>query len=193
MSGVKWSIQKVRDIINSPRWRNNGASNAKRASAWYQHSFRVLCSWHLSALAEAEGVREMQGMGGSAVIAMMLALAGMAATSSAAVYKVGGTSGWTILGNVNYADWAGNNTFHVGDIIGKYFQVIFRKYCTSSFLAENEYILQVGISNKKMRGLWLCYARKLGLFFHEKLKFSTPCYDLLNWQYQFFLFLLMQR
>jgi hypothetical protein len=86
----------------------------------------------------------MQGMGGSAVIAMMLALAGMAATSSAAVYKVGGTSGWTILGNVNYADWAGNNTFHVGDIIGKYFQVIFRKYCTSSFLAENEYILQVG-------------------------------------------------
>ena len=61
----------------------------------------------------------MQSMTGSAVIAVLLALAGMAATSSAAVYSVGGAAGWTILGNVNYADWAGKNTFHVGDIIGK--------------------------------------------------------------------------
>ncbi|KAM0927834.1 hypothetical protein ACQ4PT_002094 [Festuca glaucescens] len=59
----------------------------------------------------------MQRMGGSAVIAVVLTLADMAATSSAAVYKVGGASGWTILGNVNYTDWAGKNTFHVGDII----------------------------------------------------------------------------
>ncbi|XP_047086275.1 blue copper protein-like [Lolium rigidum] len=59
----------------------------------------------------------MHRKGGSAVIAVVLALAGMAATSSAAVYKVGGASGWTILGNVNYTDWAGKNTFHVGDII----------------------------------------------------------------------------
>jgi hypothetical protein len=62
----------------------------------------------------------MHRKGGSAVIAVVLALAGMAATSSAAVYKVGGASGWTILGNVNYTDWAGKNTFHVGDIIGKF-------------------------------------------------------------------------
>jgi len=59
----------------------------------------------------------MQGMRGGAVLAVVLALAGMAATSSAAVYKVGGASGWTILGNINYADWAANNTFHVGDVI----------------------------------------------------------------------------
>ncbi|XP_062212769.1 mavicyanin-like [Phragmites australis] len=41
----------------------------------------------------------------------------MAATSSAVVYKVGDTSGWTILGNINYTDWTGNKTFHVGDTI----------------------------------------------------------------------------
>lgn len=60
-----------------------------------------------------KGVRGMRGM----VMALALALAGMVATSSAAVYQVGGSSGWTILGNVNYADWAGKQTFKVGDVI----------------------------------------------------------------------------
>lgn len=55
-----------------------------------------------------------------AMVVLALALAGMAATSSAAVYKVGDTAGWTILGNINYADWASKQTFHVGDIIGKF-------------------------------------------------------------------------
>lgn len=54
----------------------------------------------------------------NSVLVLMLGLA-MAATSSAAVYKVGDTSGWTILGNVNYTDWAVKKTFHVGDTIGK--------------------------------------------------------------------------
>uniref|UniRef100_A0A0E0P2U9 Phytocyanin domain-containing protein n=1 Tax=Oryza rufipogon TaxID=4529 RepID=A0A0E0P2U9_ORYRU len=48
----------------------------------------------------------------NSVLVLMLGLA-MAATSSAAVYKVGDTSGWTILGNVNYTDWAVKKTFHV--------------------------------------------------------------------------------
>ncbi|XP_052147260.1 blue copper protein-like [Oryza glaberrima] len=52
----------------------------------------------------------------NSVLVLMLGLA-MAATSSAAVYKVGDTSGWTILGNVNYTDWAVKKTFHVGDTI----------------------------------------------------------------------------
>nr|AAP21421.1 putative phytocyanin [Oryza sativa Japonica Group] len=47
----------------------------------------------------------------NSVLVLMLGLA-MAATSSAAVYKVGDTSGWTILGNVNYTDWAVKKTFH---------------------------------------------------------------------------------
>ncbi|KAF0910917.1 hypothetical protein E2562_005315 [Oryza meyeriana var. granulata] len=50
------------------------------------------------------------------VLVMMLGLA-MAVTSSAAVYKVGDTSGWTILGNVNYTDWAVKKTFRIGDTI----------------------------------------------------------------------------
>ncbi|VAI23754.1 unnamed protein product [Triticum turgidum subsp. durum] len=60
----------------------------------------------------------MKGVRGMAVVmALALALAGMVATSSAAVYQVGGSSGWTILGNVNYADWAGKQSFKVGDVI----------------------------------------------------------------------------
>ncbi|KAG8061334.1 hypothetical protein GUJ93_ZPchr0003g16490 [Zizania palustris] len=50
------------------------------------------------------------------VLVLTLGLA-MAATSSAAVYKVGDTSGWTILGNVNYTDWAVKKTVHIGDTI----------------------------------------------------------------------------
>lgn len=50
------------------------------------------------------------------VLVLTLGLA-MAATSSAVVYKVGDTSGWTILGNVNYTDWVVNKTFHLGDTI----------------------------------------------------------------------------
>ncbi|KAL6497791.1 hypothetical protein OROHE_026941 [Orobanche hederae] len=37
--------------------------------------------------------------------------------SDGAVYKVGDDAGWTIIGNVNYRDWASNKTFQLGDII----------------------------------------------------------------------------
>ncbi|KAL5218350.1 hypothetical protein ABZP36_019034 [Zizania latifolia] len=50
------------------------------------------------------------------VLVLTLGLA-MATTSSAVVYKVGDTSGWTILGNVNYTDWAVKKTVHIGDTI----------------------------------------------------------------------------
>lgn len=53
---------------------------------------------------------------GLLVLALGLA---MAATSSAVIYKVGDTSGWTILGNVNYTDWTSKQNFRVGDTIGK--------------------------------------------------------------------------
>jgi len=58
------------------------------------------------------------GMRGCLLV-LTLGLA-MAATSSAAIYKVGDASGWTILGNINYANWTAKKTFHVGDIIGKF-------------------------------------------------------------------------
>ena len=53
------------------------------------------------------------------LLVLTLGLA-MAATSSAVVYKVGDTSGWTILGNVNYTDWTSKKNFRVGDTIGKF-------------------------------------------------------------------------
>ena len=53
------------------------------------------------------------------LLVLTLGLA-MAATSSAVIYKVGDTSGWTILGNVNYTDWTSKKNFHVGDTIGKF-------------------------------------------------------------------------
>jgi hypothetical protein len=65
------------------------------------------------------------------LLVLTLGLA-MAATSSAVLYKVGDTNGWTILGNPNYIDWAGKKTFHVGDTIGKFYRTPFRLlfFCT---------------------------------------------------------------
>lgn len=37
------------------------------------------------------------------------------------VYKVGDSAGWTIIGNVDYKQWAAPKTFQVGDVIGKLF------------------------------------------------------------------------
>lgn len=52
------------------------------------------------------------------------------------VYKVGGSVGWTIVGNVNYKQWSAPKTFKVGDIICKF---IFHKspliFC--SFKVQN--------------------------------------------------------
>lgn len=38
--------------------------------------------------------------------------------SKAAVYKVGDSAGWTIVGHVDYRTWAAQKTFRVGDVIG---------------------------------------------------------------------------
>ncbi|KAK8588315.1 hypothetical protein V6N13_087248 [Hibiscus sabdariffa] len=43
---------------------------------------------------------------------LMLALVGF---SLGAVHKVGDSTGWTSLGNIDYLNWASSNTFHVGD------------------------------------------------------------------------------
>uniref|UniRef100_A0A0E0E004 Phytocyanin domain-containing protein n=1 Tax=Oryza meridionalis TaxID=40149 RepID=A0A0E0E004_9ORYZ len=69
----------------------------------------------------------------NSVLVLMLGLA-MAATSSAAVYKVGDTSGWTILGNVNYTDWAVKKTFHYPQGIHNVVEVKKADYdsCTNS-------------------------------------------------------------
>ncbi|KAK6239197.1 hypothetical protein QUC31_004666 [Theobroma cacao] len=43
---------------------------------------------------------------------LMLAFLGV---SLGAVYKVGDSTGWTSLGNINYGKWASTKSFHVGD------------------------------------------------------------------------------
>ncbi|KAK3193792.1 hypothetical protein Dsin_025102 [Dipteronia sinensis] len=45
---------------------------------------------------------------------VMTALFGV---SMSAVYKVGDSAGWTMMGNVDYDKWASTKNFHSGDVI----------------------------------------------------------------------------
>ncbi|WJX59995.1 hypothetical protein P8452_45251 [Trifolium repens] len=49
------------------------------------------------------------------VLLMMIMVA--AQVSNAAVYKVGDSAGWTIMGNINYTKWAADKKFQIGDTI----------------------------------------------------------------------------
>ncbi|KAL6856028.1 hypothetical protein ACP4OV_018830 [Aristida adscensionis] len=49
-----------------------------------------------------------------AVAAAAVMWAGLAA---AAVYEVGDATGWTVMGNPNYAAWAASKKFHLGDTV----------------------------------------------------------------------------
>ncbi|KAG7026243.1 hypothetical protein SDJN02_12742 [Cucurbita argyrosperma subsp. argyrosperma] len=39
---------------------------------------------------------------------------------AATVYKVGDAAGWTIIGGVDYKQWAATKTFQVGDVVGSW-------------------------------------------------------------------------
>lgn len=39
--------------------------------------------------------------------------------SNASVHKVGDSSGWTIIGNIDYKNWAATKNFNIGDTISK--------------------------------------------------------------------------
>ncbi|XP_003564105.3 blue copper protein [Brachypodium distachyon] len=121
-------MQKMKGTINAPHWCRTGSFKQRKAQAKGYILKFVSCALpfgisllpsHFAGVQRSRGcVKEMRGSRrGMAMVVLALALAGMAATSSAAVYKVGDTAGWTILGNINYADWASKQTFHVGDII----------------------------------------------------------------------------
>ncbi|XP_028771636.1 mavicyanin-like [Neltuma alba] len=47
----------------------------------------------------------------------MIMMMKMAIMSNAAVYKVGGSDGWTSIGRVDYKNWAASKNFQVGDTI----------------------------------------------------------------------------
>lgn len=48
------------------------------------------------------------------------------------VYKVGDSSGWTIIGNINYTAWSSSKSFHLGDTICEF---------SSSFLLESMHVM----------------------------------------------------
>ncbi|XWS11768.1 hypothetical protein CRYUN_Cryun37aG0028500 [Craigia yunnanensis] len=53
-----------------------------------------------------------------AVVFLMMIMVGISGLSMAAVYKVGDSAGWTILGGgLDYQDWAATKNFFVGDIL----------------------------------------------------------------------------
>ncbi|XP_066391050.1 mavicyanin [Miscanthus floridulus] len=51
----------------------------------------------------------------AAVAALVVVL--WAGVASAAVYEVGDKTGWTIMGNPDYAAWASSKKFHLGDTV----------------------------------------------------------------------------
>ncbi|CAN6199498.1 unnamed protein product [Urochloa humidicola] len=53
----------------------------------------------------------------SAAVVALLAVAVLAGVASAAVYEVGDKTGWTVMGNPNYAAWAASKTFHKNDVV----------------------------------------------------------------------------
>ncbi|KAI8004842.1 hypothetical protein LOK49_LG08G03008 [Camellia lanceoleosa] len=60
------------------------------------------------------------GVGCRAVALLLVAMFAGLEVSMAAVYKVGDSAGWTIIGNIDYKAWAASKTFHVGDVISKF-------------------------------------------------------------------------
>jgi hypothetical protein len=53
--------------------------------------------------------------GGGAALLLLVMWVGVA---SAAVYEVGGTIGWTVMGNPDYAAWASSKQIVIGDTVG---------------------------------------------------------------------------
>ncbi|CAN6677116.1 unnamed protein product [Malus baccata var. baccata] len=51
------------------------------------------------------------------VLALVVAVMAVLEMSSAAVYKVGDSAGWTTIGNVDYKQWSATKNFQLGDVI----------------------------------------------------------------------------
>ncbi|XP_010545090.1 PREDICTED: mavicyanin-like [Tarenaya hassleriana] len=59
---------------------------------------------------------EIKGIRAAAVaVAVAVAMVAAASVVEGKEERVGGSSGWTILGNVDYSKWASSHTFYVGD------------------------------------------------------------------------------
>lgn len=54
-------------------------------------------------------------------LACMVVMLGL---SKAAVYKVGDSAGWTTITNVDYKLWASTKTFHIGDTVCEFHNIL---------------------------------------------------------------------
>ena len=54
-------------------------------------------------------------------LACMVVMLGL---SKAAVYKVGDSAGWTTIANVDYKLWASTKTFHIGDTVCEFHNIL---------------------------------------------------------------------
>lgn len=66
----------------------------------------------------AERERVMGFVERSVVFLMVMMVA--IKVSNAAVHKVGDSSGWTIIGSIDYKKWAATKNFQIGDTISKF-------------------------------------------------------------------------
>lgn len=67
--------------------------------------------------------RESRLMAARIVLALVC-LVVMGRLSEAAVYKVGDSAGWTTIANVDYKLWASTKTFHIGDTVCEFFNLL---------------------------------------------------------------------
>ncbi|KAL3641996.1 hypothetical protein CASFOL_012811 [Castilleja foliolosa] len=63
------------------------------------------------------GSNILEKRGNLTVKLVLMMLVSLIKLSDGAVHNVGETAGWTIVGNVDYKNWAVSKTFHLGDTI----------------------------------------------------------------------------
>ena len=68
-------------------------------------------------------------------VALLTAMTLMLELIHAAVYKVGGSAGWTASGNIDYKQWSATKTFQVGDVIRKLIHCPFFSHQSLLFMA----------------------------------------------------------
>lgn len=85
------------------------------------------------------------GGGGAALLLLVM----WAAVASAAVYEVGGTIGWTVMGNPDYAAWASSKQIVIGDTVG----ASHRSPCPSHALQS------LALSSVRRSRTWVCADR----------------------------------
>lgn len=59
------------------------------------------------------------------LVMMMMVVVTVPEMAVATVYKVGDAAGWTIIGDVNYKQWAATKTFQTGDVVSKFLKIIY--------------------------------------------------------------------